>query len=105
MATGIYKVINVSGLTYAFNHNGRAIVIPYNEHVYTLPNDVDKSQFGNSIKILAEILNTPEPIQQQMIEPPLSSVINISLDDIGDITKQKIVKPRNKKIIEAKQSF
>ena len=96
--TGILKVINVSGIKYAFNHKGRAIVIPYDERVYILPNDVDRSQFGNAIKILQEIINIQkEPVI--MVEPqPIQSdnnIIEIDLDDapkfepitdVGDIT-------------------
>lgn len=117
MATGIIKVINVSGITYGFNHKGRTIIIPYDERTYTLPNDVDRSQFGNSIRILEEIINThEEPVNIMPVNlQKNSSVVEIDLDvEVTeylraatpiDVIKTKRVYTKKPKNGESKQSF
>jgi hypothetical protein len=68
------KVVNVCGITYGFTHKGRTIIIPYDERVYTLDDDVDMSQFGNSIRVI----EPPKP-KFVSVPAPETSIVKVDL--------------------------
>ena len=65
------KVVNVVGYSYGFTHLGRTIIIPYDSRVYTLPDDVDVTQFGNNLKRI----DTPIPTLSVIKETPKTTII------------------------------
>ena len=94
------RVVNVSGITYGFSYNGRTIIIPYDERVYTLPNDVDMNQFGKAILVLE-----PPPSKHpaiNVIENKIEDVVEVKASDentnnntitidLSDIVKKEVV--------------
>ena len=84
------RVINVSGLTYGFTHNGRTIVIPFDRREYYLDDDVDTTQFGRAIRITVPPVlrrESPPPVIEEkvlQVEEPKESVENIITLDLSD---------------------
>lgn len=80
------QVVNVSGITYGFSYNGRTIVVPFDNRVYTLPDDVDMSQFGNCLRIVTP--PAPKPKQQEIViiqnpieEPAKVEIVSLNTEE------------------------
>ena len=75
------KVINVSGIPFRFERNGKVIMVPFDRRVHEIPDECVNDDFRGFLKVLEVPRN---------VNPPNIIEISLGTDEIKDENKKPL---------------